>query len=437
VGIGLSVVVTNGEATFDLVVREFPVLFGRDPSSHVPLPHGFVSKTHAAIDFRDGRLLLRDLGALNRITVGDKPIAPNAEVDLGKRGGAFAIGQLRIAVSVIEADEPPENVSSITGKPFATVRVDHVDVLAKGMDATASSRELADQFDRYRNSWSDFARLLSERVGHLSPSARADFLSDAAQRYGAAAHEPEFRRLLEQHGIGTSPAESQALNVLRTLARWYLDLPLETDTDIEQFGLRIRKTLDEFLHALLPTRDGLRITEQTLSGGDRASGLDAVTNEAQLADHLLNWQRPGDGARDLRKLLTKVKIHQVGLMNGIMHGIEALLAQLSPTAIEADVREGRTKDPRKFVLGQWGLHRVLWEEFRRRHDDFASEEGGRFAVVFGPECAASYRQIAEDLTPKTHTGAPLDPRGAGGSDAPYVAPAGTVVLPGARGRQKG
>jgi hypothetical protein len=107
-----------------------------------------------------------------------------------------------------------------------------------------------------------------------------------------------------------------------------------------------------------------------------------------------------------------------------MQGVEALLARLAPTTIEAAVQEGRVKGP-KPLLG-FGLHRAFWEEFRHRHGDLASEEAARFAIIFGPECAASYQQLADELSPRTETGAAVPAAPAQPGTDPYGNP---VSLP--------
>lgn len=64
--------------------RDFPVRIGRDPKCECRLEAPFVSRVHAQLDLRAGRLLVRDEGsrAGTRSAAGQRLLPPRQWVDM-------------------------------------------------------------------------------------------------------------------------------------------------------------------------------------------------------------------------------------------------------------------------------------------------------------------------------------------------------------------
>ncbi len=80
-------------------------LIGRDRPCHVRLGSAQVSKQHAALEQRDGRIFLRDLGSTNGTLVGGQHIR-DQEVEL-HAGDQFKIGPVLATLQIGSPSEPP------------------------------------------------------------------------------------------------------------------------------------------------------------------------------------------------------------------------------------------------------------------------------------------------------------------------------------------
>lgn len=96
--------------TFD--VREFPAVIGRETSSHIRLNDDMASRRHAELEFRDGRLLLRDLLSTNGTFVNDDLVS-EVELSAGDR--------IRIGRSILEVSETRTQVRPAEAKPPTSI----------------------------------------------------------------------------------------------------------------------------------------------------------------------------------------------------------------------------------------------------------------------------------------------------------------------------
>jgi hypothetical protein len=225
--------------------------------------------------------------------------------------------------------------------------------------------------------------------------------------------------------------------VLSDLADWYVGRPLQSDADVDGFANKLRKTLDAFLLAFIPLRDGLQRAQNELvgaSGSPRRDPLESAATPTQVAALLLDWSAPSDAASSVHRIFADIMVHQVSLVGSVMTGVEALLAKLAPREIEAEVAARR-----KLSIGPWRFS-ALWEEFRRRHDDYG-EETSAFAIIFGPEFEKAYRQLFDEAAPRGSGGAGSRLAGIPGEHAGapnrQVGPSGTVVAPAASRAKRG
>ncbi len=426
---------------FETVVPAFPVRFGRSSTCEVRLQQSFVSGTHAVVDLKDGKLQLRDMGSRNKIRLGEdeRPLDANAEVDLRTCGFQFSIGTLKFLLAEVEIEPTSDDaVSIITGKPsFATVVRPDAGALARSAEAEALASSLEAPFAAYRREWSRFREVLEQHLATMSPSLRPGVLVYVRARFPAACNEPEFQRLFASYAPTPPAAPPPRVNErnadapavlfeIQKLATYFLDLPIETMDDAARFCARIRDTLAAFLMSVVPLRDGIRVIASQL--GSQASTpvdtLDFAKTGAEVADVLLNWKNTTDAKLAVDQFFKRAQIHQIGLISGVMRGVQVLLEELSPTKIRAYYEQGGARrwgapaSPASRKVWPWS-YRALWDAFADRHRDLASEESGYFRVIFGPEFDYVYR--SQDLE------AVAEP--APGEDQPPPdGPTGTVIV---------
>ncbi len=445
VGAGLRIRVTNREnqASFEKLVVSVPVRLGRDPLNDVVLDYPFVSKFHVVVDASDGALFVRDLGSRNgtRLQGGTVQVPANSIAQLAAHGNAFSIGTLQIAIerTEIAANDPRLEGAPVrslfTGRHVETARgvaradlppATAVALQAAPNDLSSVEAELRPYFEAYRREWIGFHRVLLQRLGPMSRERRAEVLTFVAQQFVSVRQEVEFQGLCDSSGAASPEprGKSRALAVLRELADWYLGRTLQTDEDIDGFADKLRRALDVFLLSFVPLRNGLRRSQTELAGIDRTanrSRLESAVTPLDVATILLDWRNPSDESQAVHGIFADMMVHQVGLVSGVMKGVEALLEKLAPSQIESDVR---TKGG--FTFGPWRFP-ALWSEFRRRHDDYRDEP---FSVIFGREFEKMYRQLFDEVAPREANNDRA--RGTGETheaSTPPVGPYGTVVVP--------
>jgi type VI secretion system protein ImpI len=480
-GKGLRVHVTNAQdgGSFERTFDDFPIRIGRDPLNELPLDYPFVSKFHAVLDLRGDRVLLRDLGSRNgtSLEVPTERIAPNEPVDLARTQNTFGIATLRFSVSLVEIDRAsstnlrrarggailshvPESSPPPPAERVATASGIGGDAVRAAVDDARSDVEA------WQASWGRLYSRISRVVAALPAEQRARLVHLLVQEHPGLAYEPDFRRLAEHLGValegeGTgSREESVALLVLRDLASWYVDAERapRTAAQLVAFGRKLQDVLDALFVSFLPLRDGMRRFESefdvkvgvaTYAGGQRAPA-EAAKTPAELAARLLDWHDPNDSGRIVRRVFTDLMVHNVGLVNGVMRGAAALLAQLAPEALEKELEADRAAGKTGLVVGPLKF-RALWDVLKRRHSDLASEEQERFALLFGAEFASAYSALTtaarhsktpEILRHVSDAGAQRAPGSAAppppaAPSAPPAGPTGTVIVDESRPRGGG
>lgn len=116
----LSLVVTQGKPEGkEIPIRLTQFLIGRDPECHLRPGSPLVSKRHAAILVRDGKVYLRDFDSTNGTLVNKNAL--KGEVEL-KDGDEVTIGPLgfRVKLSVTAQDTPKPAVVTVAEKAAST-----------------------------------------------------------------------------------------------------------------------------------------------------------------------------------------------------------------------------------------------------------------------------------------------------------------------------
>jgi predicted component of type VI protein secretion system len=105
----LRLFVTHAGRRSEMTFRDpTGVRIGRDLSNECRLALRFVSRRHARIDVREGRLLLSDEGSRAGTWIGatGRRLAPGHAVDLASVGYEFSVGAIRIHAELVDGLEP-------------------------------------------------------------------------------------------------------------------------------------------------------------------------------------------------------------------------------------------------------------------------------------------------------------------------------------------
>ena len=129
----------------------------------------------------------------------------------------------------------------------------------------------------------------------------------------------------------------------------------------------------------------------SLSGDQNHSIFCGSAGAREIADALRNDRY---SERELDQALSTLVAHQLAVLEGVMAGVRALIAELSPKKIAEEAARSHR------LVGS----RVLWQTYERIYADLAEEGQETFDTIFGPRFAAVY---AESIGAK-------DPRGSKG-----------------------
>ncbi len=434
-GLGLALKIIDsesGEVSSRRIERP-SVLFGRDSQMcECTLNDRHVSKVHASLEIRDGQFFVRDAASTNGTIVRGQRIDPSVWVSLGpaSQEGEFAISKWRIAVRAEQVDERSGALSvslaSLAGEPprrdigMGTYAMSHP------LDALAAV--YADNIGLIQKFHVTLKRVLDE----APPSAREFMAQEAATRYPLLLNHVEIQTLLTQYGakLMLTP-DRAALLALQDLSRAHVDpqRPVSTPKEIAVFATNLTMTLGTLLSGTMQLFSGMREFEHQMDiKTDQTVGPGPVSRRPmspeELSRSLLDWRERTEPALDmLRRRFTGLMVHQVAMLNGVMRGVKVLLTELAPKTLEKMLQRGSGQRGkwRRFV-GWFLPSKALWSLFAERYADLADEENERFRLLFGPEFADEYRQLASEAGGRgkgiANSVPPGGPGGPGGSAPP-------------------
>ncbi len=175
-------------------------------------------------------------------------------------------------------------------------------------------------------------------------------------------------------------------------------MPLETKGDIARLVTKLHDAVEVFTRCFIPLRDGHAqfissmdlqkgIAQRTMHRSAAFLRVEMARDPATLAATLLDFRDPSpDAVCAIEGVFADLMLHQLGLLEGVMQGVRALLDEISPDAIEKAVdQEGGNS------FG-FGRNKALWQAYRERYEQL-SEEKEAFARIFGPEFTQSYREF--------------------------------------------
>ena len=339
---------------------EFPVRIGRDPACELHLPLVFVSRRHARIERGEGgSFVLIDEGGQNGVAVGRVRLERGARVELVD-GIAFVIAMWVATVRVRDGNYTPSLLSSTAAQA-------EPDFLARTSGV----------MDEYRAARAVALAVVTNSLGAVPAQHRARMVRQLVSLHKDMAVDPGFRHIIgrffrDERPDG--PPETAALRGLQRLAVAYVPdaMPPRDAEAVDDFVDALDLALRTFLKAKAEL--DLVYLSETDEGRPNRSPLRAL----QLGAELLDWRLDAAPvAHRVERDFLNVVAQHVELVTEVDAGVRALLAELSPTAIEVSGKAARWQGP------FWP--RSLWRELARRHAGVTStldeRLGHRFTTI--------------------------------------------------------
>ena len=370
----------DGSMQGEDVVSQLPIRLGRNERNHCRIDDRFVSDFHAQIELVDGRLCVRDLHSRNGVySLSGERVETGTPFPLIPPDHPFVLGHLvQVQVEVFEqrhewADErPARSVGAVLGNPEMLRRGDsrplgHASLPPLSIIAGNSAEGGAE---------AGYGRPVSSPGGPSAPRGT----SHATQHF--------------QIGIDTLAY----LGLKELAASLVPGAALETTGDVARLITKLHDAVEVFCHCFVPLREGylqfvsqrdLRLapSPRTINRSASGSRVESAKDPAALAAALLDWRNQDfDVPQVVEGIFADMMIHQVAMIESVMHGVHALLLELSPEKIERALQGERHSVPP--ILGRY---RALWQAFEKRYEEL-SNETRTFDVVFGAEFATAYRE---------------------------------------------
>jgi hypothetical protein len=436
----VRIVNTQDGTTIDRTFDRSPVRIGRSPINELPIEAPFVSQFHAVIEFDGQHVTLWDLGSLNGTALRETGrMKPNTPVDLTPHNFEFAIVSLLFQLGFVNAE--PERPQVKREGLLLSLDTNAMHEMLQSDGATPGpapagpdrTRELVQKlqpaYRAYRDAWEKLQRDLVGTLEPLEPAARQRLLAQVKTEMPAVQHEAEFESISARFGkaatgtrelVQTMTGGDFAMQALRDLAAGYLPDrgPLKDRLQLIIFAQKLQDLLATFFKCFIALRDGHRqfkkqmdIREARHANEQMIAARDVQTarDPRELGSRLLDWSNPStEGARAIESAFAEIMVHHVALLNGVTRGVRSLLAKLAPAAIEAELDNPRRKSASGSRLGPW-RYKTLWQLFVEIYGDFAEDEKQAFALIFGPEFAAAYSELAEEAAPEGPPSAFMSP----------------------------
>jgi type VI secretion system protein ImpI len=367
-----------------------PIRLGRNQLNDCSVVHPMISSFHARIDDIGGKLCIEDLGSKNGVHIllpgAHAPVMlkPHEPCDLAPSGFQFFLGaQVRIKVTFEEIRDALDHrgAQSFSGSVVGN----------RGAMFGQPGPPLP--IDPYGNPHAS-----PHANPHLPPPQHGSGSFPAGPPAPAPAASAGYARGGAITQSFTMGPEVLALQGLRELAASLVPgTTLDTTGDVARFITKVHDALDAFLRSSIPLREGYsqfissfdlqrNSYKRSAARSPAYAAVESANTPEALARALLDPNdRAFDGARALEGLFADLMLHQLALLEGVMRGVRALMEELSPQNIEQNTPGGGLS---------LGKHKARWETYVRRFEELY-EERQTFAVIFGPEFTAAYRQYRQ------------------------------------------
>jgi type VI secretion system protein ImpI len=422
----------DGGAYGEREITQLPVRFGRNAMNDCQIEHPQVSQFHAIVELIDGQLGVRDLNSTNGVyTASSGRLQAGGFLPLAATGNVFSLGpavhvqiepferapQAGVRMSPVqgqvlgrpsmleELGRPPQGSAPPAARPVPPLdlSVGVASLPPLSLDGSSSPprppRQPLPWKPNTPGSFEDANSL--PPLDPLSSAYGSPPMGGGPAAYVSPSGAPQGPRAVSrstQHFAIT--VDALALTGLRELAGSLVPgASLQTTGDVARLLTKLHDTVEVFCRCFVPLRAGYEQFMSTMhlrrAAGQRsvdrsqsALRLELARDPATVAAALLDWRNPDfDAPKVVESILADLVMHHVALVESVMRGVQALLDELSPENIERLFAESGSPA----VLGRY---RALWQTFKERHDELASESR-TFALVFGEEFAASYREYLE------------------------------------------
>jgi type VI secretion system protein ImpI len=401
------------ERTFD----RFPVRIGRNQLNDLHLDRPYISQFHAALDVRDGRVFVRDLGSTNGTVHKGARLQRDTPLDI-TTSPEFSIGPILMQLQLGEAQpEAPPMVGQAAGSLLDDPLAGRGRVTPGAEDPYV--RQLAPYIEAYRASWTAVYRVIYDHLSRVPAELRSPYLRRIGVEYPGVGAEADFQKLAQYYGVEArafvdlGPAHAAHAALLELVQKLAPGTKVDDVNALLTFAKRLRDSMEVFLRCFVSLRNGHREFEAEVLGkstaGDTTTAVTvrSAKDAAELGSVLLALPSSGDSSRELQEIFVDVMSHQVALMNGVMEGVRSLLSKLSPKAIEDDY-DRRGKKTGLFS----NRYEALWRQYETRHGDYSGEDKETFLIIFGPQFTRAYAAAAgEENAPRfPQPGAPPPPK---------------------------
>jgi type VI secretion system protein ImpI len=394
VALMVRVLDTQANQHVDRTFEDSPVNIGRHPLNELHLDHPYLSQFHAAIEIRDKRIFVRDLGSANGTVHADQRLPHDQPVEV-TAAPEIILGPLVVRLSLV--DQPTKQPVS-PGKGDFDIDVKRGNPGAKLADLKpippaaedALIRQLVPYIEAHRTSWGAVYRVIHDHVTRLPPELRTSYLKRLGREHPSLNLETDFQKLAQYFGVDpvtlgelSPPQASYAAlaELARTLAPG--SKPPEDVPEVLAFARRLRDTLEVFLKCSVALRDGYQELQKEMPSKDSESvnsnRVATAKDAKELGNVLLGPDGGPDAPRKLYDVFVEVMSHQVALLDGVTEGVKTLLECLSPKAIEDELEKGSRP------IGLFSnKYEALWELYKERHGDYSGGTSKIFQRFFGP-----------------------------------------------------
>jgi len=373
----LNLQIFDGPRATNLTFTRFPVRLGRDPSADCRLELPFVSRRHATIDLRDGKLVVVDQGSRMGTWVldGARRLTPGVPTDLESVDNQLFIGLLIVRANLQE--QPAVDASANAGVDVRTSCYADANIDPRALDADAIEEALVEALAQQVLASQSLAEILKQ-AGRCAPGQVAHFARLVVEADPEWDGRSAVRHFVTASGVRPEPrrADGTALRAVRELASYYVPHapPVTTSEAVVDFVSRLDKVLGVLLEgvASLRYRYGCEV-------GSPPVGLPM---KGDLAAGLLDWTNDGGAMERMRRDFRGILGLHSRLVGEAATGVARILERLNPSAIET----ARSRS----VWGPWG-YKARWQEFVRR-----VEALGRVRErVLGPAFTGSAKALGQ------------------------------------------
>jgi len=405
---------TLTSATEAFAFDSSPVRFGRNPLNELVINDGVVSQWHGLLRFDETRTVLIDLGSTNGTVTGGGRVPRNTEVLLDQSSVLHVAHlELRVARFHVPPDSLTRRANSFLpadpgGAPLEGTRT----MMFKGDLPMASPQadprvvelvlsQTGAVYAQYIRSLDDMRQYVEYFINQVPAETRGLTFLALGKRIPHFARTREYRRI--GAGLGLRPDDLGEVDI----EDWLKRLVYGTETALAAKGRvnvpraldRIGAILETFAQSYVDLRSGHEqfIGDIGLRLNIEPGGLADARNSRSALAYLLDWTSDHQvRVSELNRGFADLALHQVGLLNGVLDGVRAILGELRPEVVAGVAPWPRSLDvrgARGSAAGFMGARaKDWWRSYSARHAEL--EEGDHFTKkMFGRPFANAYFAI--------------------------------------------